>query len=246
MQLQLIRNATLRMTYGGKRFLIDPYLADKHTLPSYRGVSPNPTVDLPCRAEEVMDGAEVVVISHLHADHFDPTAQQMLPKDLPIFCQPGDESAIESKGFGHVVPVDDVVNWEGVTMTRTPAQHGSGHVLALMGNASGFVFQAEGEPTVYWAGDTIWYEDVAGVIARVQPDVIITHSCGAVWDDVLIVMDGAQTLSVCRAAPEALVIATHMEALDHATVSRVDLRALAEQEGVSSDQLRIPADGEFI
>ncbi len=37
-----------------------------------------------------------------------------------------------------------------------------------------------------------------------------------------------------------------MEALDHATVSRADLRAYARANGISSDQLLIPADGETI
>jgi L-ascorbate metabolism protein UlaG (beta-lactamase superfamily) len=114
-----------------------------------------------------------------------------------------------------------------------------------MGDVSGFVFEAENEPTVYWAGDTIWCESVADVISQIQPDIIITHSCGAVWgDNVLIVMGAAQTVAVCRAAPNSVVIATHMDSLDHATVSREALRAYAEANGIQSEQLLIPADGE--
>ncbi|MFA9492214.1 MAG: MBL fold metallo-hydrolase, partial [Anaerolineales bacterium] len=102
-------------------------------------------------------------------------------------------------------------------------------------------------PTVYWAGDTIWYEAVDDVIAQIQPDIIITHSCGAVWgDDILIVMDAVQTIAVCHAAPKAVVMAIHMEALDHATVSRSDLRALAEMEDIKPSQLLIPYDGEML
>ena len=116
-----------------------------------------------------------------------------------------------------------------------------------MGDASGFVFVAENEPTVYWAGDTIWCEAVAETIHRTQPDVIITHSCGAMWGDhVLIVMDAAQTVAACRAAPNSTVIATHMEALDHATVTRADLRQCAETHGIGPEQLRIPLNGEKI
>lgn len=246
MQIQLIRNATLRMTYAGRLILVDPYLADRYSLPSFRNVSPNPTVDLPCSPAEVIDGAEMVVVSHLHADHFDGDAQALLPKDLSVCCQPGDEETIESQGFTDVTPVGDVVEWEGVTITRTSAQHGSGHVLALMGNASGFIFEAAGEPTVYWAGDTILVDAVIDTITCIQPDVIITHSCGAVWDEILIVMDAAQTISVCQAAPNARVIATHMEALDHATITRTHLRTAADDAGISPDQLFIPADGETI
>jgi hypothetical protein len=62
----------------------------------------------------------------------------------------------------------------------------------------------------------------------------------------LIVMDAAQTLEICRLAPNSTVIATHMEALDHATVSRSELRAEAERIGINSERLRIPADGETV
>lgn len=245
MQIQLIRNATLRVEYGGRTFVVDPYLAAKHSLPSFTGKSPNPLVGLPCPPDEVIDGVELAVVSHLHTDHFDATAQRLLPKDVPVLCQPGDESAIEDKGFSNVRPVADTIDWQGITITRTPGQHGSDDVLKQMGHVSGFVFRAANEPTLYWAGDTIWCQPVADVIARTRPDVIVTHSSGAVWgDDVLIVMDAAQTVAVCRAAPDSVVIATHMEALDHGTVSRQDLRQYAQAQGIGPEQLLIPADGE--
>ena len=41
-----------------------------------------------------------------------------------------------------------------------------------------------------------------------------------------------------------IVIATHMEALDHATVSREELRAYAKANGIQPERLLIPADGE--
>jgi len=245
MQIQLIRSATLRIDYAQQRFVIDPYLAAKHTRPSFTGASPNPLVDLPCSPLEVITGIEMILVSHLHSDHFDPAAQSLLPKDITVLCQPEDEPEIESKGFRSVIPVIDAVSWNGIAITRTPCQHGAGEVLKEMGNASGFVFHSANEPTVYWAGDTIWCDAVASVINQTQPDVIITHSCGAMWGDkVLIVMDAAQTIAVCRAAPNSTVIATHMDSLDHATVSRKTLREYAEADGIHPQQLLIPLDGE--
>jgi len=245
MKMRLIRSATLRMEYAGRRFVIDPYLAARHSRPSFAGRSLNPLVDLPCLPAEVIAGIEWALVSHLHSDHFDPAAQELLPKDTLIFCQPGDEPRIAAIGFQHVTPITDQLAWRGVTMTRTPGQHGSGSVLAEMGPVSGFIFQAENEPTVYWAGDTIWYEGVADTIARIRPQIIITHSCGAMWgEQVLIVMDAAQTVAVCRAAPGSRVIATHLDSLDHATISREALRAHAEANGIGPAQLLIPADGE--
>ncbi len=158
-----------------------------------------------------------------------------------------DEEPITSMGFHLVTPIEDSLVWHGITITRTPCQHGSGDVLDDMGTASGFIFQAKNEPTVYWVGDTIYYDAVAEVIDRVHPRVIITHSCGAVWgNQVLIVMDAAQTVAVCKSAPKSIVVATHMEALDHATVTRAELREYATLHGINPDQLLIPADGEIL
>ena len=245
MKLKLLRNAAMRLEYAGRQIITDPYLAAKFTRPSYTGKSPNPLVDLPCSPEEAIAGAEAAIISHLHSDHFDTAGQQLLPKDTLIFCQPEDAAKLREKGFQRLTLVVEETSWEGISIRRTPGQHGSGGVLGEMGTVSGFVLRASGEPTVYWVGDSIWYAAVAEVIQQENPDVIITHSSGAVWgDQVLIVMDAAQTVSVCRAAPDSKVIAVHMEALDHGTTSRVELREVANAAGIRPDQLLIPADGE--
>jgi L-ascorbate metabolism protein UlaG (beta-lactamase superfamily) len=247
MELRLIRNATMRLRYGGRLIVTDPYLARAHSLRSFAGISPNPTVELPCKPEEAIANAELVIISHLHPDHFDDDAQALLPLDTPILCQTGDDKEIEGKGFQKVTPLEDSLEWRGLDITRTSGRHGSGDLAEQMGMVSGFVLRAEGEPAVYWAGDTVWYEEVARVIEAHEPDIIITHSSGASFGNSdPIVMDAEQTLAVCKAAPRATVVAIHMESLDHGTVSRKELRALAESKGISGSRLQIPLDGETL
>ncbi len=245
MQIQLIRNATMKITYAGCQILTDPFLATKHTLQSFANISPNPLVDLPCTPAEVIAGTEMVLVSHLHTDHFDPQAAELLSKTIPLFCQPGDESQLAEKGFQHVTPIEQSINWQGITFTRTPGEHGTGVWRERMGQVSGFVFRAANEPVIYWAGDTVWYNEVEQVIAKTQPDIIITHSSGAKFGDSdPIVMDAEQTIALCQAAPQAKVIAIHLESLDHGTVSRADLHTLAETSEVKN--LFIPADGESL
>lgn len=247
MRLQLIRNATMRLEYGGRKIVTDPYLAAKHSRPSFTGKSPNPMVELPMTPQQVLHGAEMALITHVHSDHFDPLAQELLPKEMPILCQPGDAENIRKLGFKNVIGVQEEEEWRGIGVNRTEGQHGSGEVLAAMGHVSGFVLKAKDEPTVYWTGDTVLNDDVLGVIKSVKPDVILTHSCGAVWGkQVLIVMDAVQTVEVCRLAPRSRVVAIHMEALDHATVTRAELRRYATEHGVKKEQLLIPVDGETI
>ena len=52
-------------------------------------------------------------------------------------------------------------------------------------------------------------------------------------------------LKVAHAAPAASILATHMEAVNHATLSRSNLRDFAEAKGIAS-RVHIPQDGETV
>jgi len=235
------------MTYSKQMIVTDPMLSPKHGIESFVGKSLNPTVDLPFPVEDLIRDIDMVIISHLHLDHFDKAAQDLLPKNMPLFCQPCDENKLTDFGFESVIPIIDSIRLKGIEITRTSGHHGTGDWGEKMGNVSGFIFKADNEPIVYWAGDTIWCDTIKQTIENFSPEIIITHSCGAKFPDSdPIIMDAVQTIEVCKAAPDSIVIATHMEALDHATVSRFDLRSLAEDSGVKPDQLLIPADGEIL
>jgi len=148
-------------------------------------------------------------------------------------------------GFSNVVPLSESVAWYGMRINRTIGQHGDESWAPQMGAVSGFIFRAQNEPTIYWAGDTIWYAALKRLVLETDPDIIITHSSGASFEaGSPIIMDAKQTINICRTAPRSIIIATHMDTFDFDTVSRTDLRTLAEAEGIGAEQLLIPADGE--
>lgn len=246
MQLKLLRNALLKLNYAGKTLLIDPDLGDKLSRRSIAGKSQNPMVDLPEPVEDILAGVDHLIVSHLHSDHFDEVAKQKIAKNIPLICQPGNEEAIRQAGFTQVTPLDHFIRLGPIVIKPQPAQHGTGSVVEVMGPVMGFTLEAPGEPTFYWCGDSVLYPPLREAIAKTDPDVIVSHSCGALWDGTLIVMDAQQTLDLVEAAPRATVVATHMEALDHATVSRAALREAAEARGIGRERLLIPADGETV
>lgn len=149
MKIQQIRNATLRITYAEQLFVTDPMLSPKHAIESFADVSRNPVVDLPCTPEEVLEDIEMIIVSHLHKDHFDQAAQDLIVKAMLLFCQPCDEEILNKKGFQSVKAIDRSVTWRKVIITRTSGKHGSGAICREMGNVSGFIFKADNEPTVY-------------------------------------------------------------------------------------------------
>lgn len=248
MKIQLIRNATMRIDYAGLTILTDPCLADAGSLPAYAGRAQNPTAALPMPVAQVLSQVDLVLVSHLHKDHFDADAMDRIPKDTPILCRAEDAGRLKDNQFGQLHAMDRATEYHGIRIEAVPARHGtSDGVLQDMGTTCGFMLQSRTEPTVYWVGDSVWYEKIEETIARWQPEVILTHSGGAVWNkDEFIVMDAEQTIRVCRAAPASLVVAIHLEAFDHCTVSRKKLREHANQAGISDNRLLIPADGEKI
>ncbi|MCG8687076.1 MAG: MBL fold metallo-hydrolase [Desulfobacterales bacterium] len=248
MKIQLIRNATMKIELAGKTILTDPMLSLKHGIESFAGNEKNPTVELPLPVEDILSNVDMVLVSHVHQDHFDAAARQLLPKDMPIFCTKEYEDSIKESGFLKVTSIEDQTEWQGIKIVRTPGQHaGNEKWQKILGSVSGFLLKAENEPTLYWPGDTILYDEVEAVLKTEHPDIILPHCCGAVLEDSgPIVMNGKMAIDICGLAPKATVVAIHMEALDHATVSRQELKALADAANLTSEQFMIPQDGETL
>jgi L-ascorbate metabolism protein UlaG (beta-lactamase superfamily) len=220
---------------AGRRLLVDPMLYDVGARPPIEGTHnpvPNPTVPLPFPADEVVRDLDAVIVTHRHRDHLDATAERLLPRDVPVFCQPDDAAALRELGLD-ARPVVDSLEWEGLTLTRTPARHGRGKVAELLAPVSGFVLD-----DLYLAGDTVWYEAVEETIERHRPRVAVVNAGGAEFvEGGLIVMGADDVREVVARVPN--VIAVHMEALNHCFLQRAALAAAVP--GVV-----IPRDGETV
>jgi len=251
MKITQIRNATLRLDYGGVRFLIDPLLGEQGAYPPFAGTPNdhlrNPLVALATPMTEILD-VDAVIVTHLHADHWDAAAAELIDKDKSIFTQnAADAAKITDAGFTdtRVLGADTVFN--GVTMIKTDGQHGSDEAIARLddrlGQVCGVVFRHPDERVLYLAGDTIWNDHVAGALATHRPDVVIVNAGAALIHAVgHIIMGTEDVLAVHHAAPNARIIASHMEALNHCTLSRAELRTFAGQHGFA-EVLDIPEDG---
>ncbi len=244
MQIQLIRSATVRLRFGGRTFLIDPWFAAKGEGFSYAGGEMSPLVEMPFPPEQILKDVDAVLISHLHSDHFDAAARSALSRQTPMLCTARDAPAVKAFGFGQVRGIESDTRFGDVRIKLTEGRHGPDEVLEEMGDVSGFLFQAADEPVFYRAGDTILCDEVEEVIATHQPDVIVVHACGADWKGTgPLVMDEAMTEQVLRLAPEAQIVATHLDSVDHATVSRASLRAHFVAFPDLQPRLQIPEDG---
>jgi L-ascorbate metabolism protein UlaG (beta-lactamase superfamily) len=248
-RLRLIRHATLQLDYAGRRLLVDPMLdpaGARGAVPDTPNDRRNPLVDLPEPAEAIVTGVEALLVTHLHADHLDETAVALLAGDRPVLAQPPDAETLRGRGFTDVRPVEEALDFDGLHVTRTAGRHGTGRIAEMLAPVSGFVLRADGEPTLYVAGDTIWCDEVRAVLDAHAPDVVVVNASGARFNEGdPIVMTADDVVAVAEHAPAAHVVAVHLEAINHCLETRADVLARLRKAGLE-ERVSVPADGAYV
>ncbi|MFD2762494.1 MBL fold metallo-hydrolase [Lentibacillus juripiscarius] len=249
MNIQQIRNATLVVEYAGKKFLIDPFLGEKGAYPPFpdspRQERNNPLVDLPTSIDNIVHNVDAVVVTHLHLDHWDDAAKETLPKDIKLFAQNAEDAAeIRNSGFQNVEVLQEDTVFEGVHLSKTQGEHGRGEILKVAGVVCGIVFNHSDEKTLYVAGDTVWNDYVKQEIETHKPEVIVVNAGDNQFlKGGSLVMGKDDVYEVHKVATDAKIIASHMEAVNHWTLSREELKNFINEKGISSNVL-VPDDGE--
>lgn len=243
-----VRNATLLLELDGSHVLVDPMLNPAGAVPPVGGTAPelrNPLVELPFDARELAARADVVLVTHLHNDHFDAAARELLAPDVPLLCQPADADRLTGDGFIDVRPVEDQAPLTaGTVVHRVPARHTLGEHEAALGPGSGYVVTGAGRPTVYVAGDCVWCEEMAATLDRFHPDVVVLNGGAARFlTGAHISMTSEDVIAAARHAPDARIVVVHLEALNHCPMSRDELRRHTAAAGLA-ERVAIPGDGE--
>jgi L-ascorbate metabolism protein UlaG (beta-lactamase superfamily) len=231
-RLTLVRHSTLLVELGGRRILVEPMLDPPGARPPVEDTPnprPNPLVPLPLPPDEVVAGLDAVIVTHLHRDHFDDTGARLVPRDVPVFCQPEDEERLRELGLD-ARPVEADLAWDGLRIARTDGRHGSDEAtIAALGPVSGFVVDE-----LYLAGDTVWCPEVEEAIERHRPRVAVVNGSGARFlEGGPLVMTAAQVREVVERVPTVVVV--HLEAVNHCLETRAEVRAAVPEALVPED-----------
>jgi L-ascorbate metabolism protein UlaG (beta-lactamase superfamily) len=228
-RITLVRHATLLLETSFGRVLVDPMLRTAGSTPPIENTPNqlrNPLVELPVRAEDVVEGVDLCIVTHLHSDHFDDAADSVLPRDLPILTQPESAADLTARGLTNVS-----TEHPGIPMTR--GRHGTGPIGEAMGAVSGWILD-----DLYIAGDTIWCDEVREALAVHTPRVVIVNASGARFNEGGPIVMDVEDVRRVREATDATVVAVHLEAINHCLEPRSAYRAI--------DGVVVPGDGETV
>ncbi|NUS13103.1 MAG: MBL fold metallo-hydrolase [Streptomyces sp.] len=237
---------TAVIEYGPVRLLTDPtfdapgeYPIGSRTLVKTTG---------PALAAGEVGAVDAVLLSHdQHPDNLD-AAGRAYALGAPLVLSTA--SAAERLG----PPVRTLANWDaydlgGVRITGVPAQHGPDGSEHLVGEVTGFVLEAEGQPTVYVSGDNASLDVVRRIAGRVGPvDIAVLFAGGArtaLADGAYLTLPSAGAAEAARILGARHVVPLHFEHWGHFTQGPATLGPAFAEAGLTA-RLHLPEPGERI
>jgi L-ascorbate metabolism protein UlaG (beta-lactamase superfamily) len=227
MAITYVGGPTAILEYAGLRLMTDPTFDAPQ-----RYVEPGST-ELVKMAGPGIPRSEVgpidaVLLSHHgHKDNLDWEGLELLATGVTTLSTM--DAATDLHGGG-VVGLD---SWEAyqlgpVTVTAVPALHGPPGSEPLVGEVTGFVLEAAGEPTVYVSGDNAslpLVEQIADRFPDISVAVLFAGAVRVPGITGLLTLDAGGAVEAARLLGAHRVVGLHAEDWEHFTEDRAALES---------------------
>ena len=163
--LTWLGHASFRLdTPAGTRIYVDPWLTGNPACPE---------------SELETERADLIAVTHGHGDHVGDTVAIHKKFGCPVVATVElrhwfADQGVATEGMSHAPNKGGSVTIGDVKLTLTDANHSSStEDGTYAGEPAGIVVRAEGAPTIYFAGDTNVFGDMALIARLYKPDVAV-------------------------------------------------------------------------
>lgn len=254
--LLFIGNATVLLRYGGFTIVTDPnFLHQGEKVALGYGLHARRVRDPAIELSE-LPPLDLVVLSHMHEDHFDRGVARDLSRTVPIVSTQHATASLASMGFEAPQALD---TWETIEFVRgevalritsMPGKHGPGLFSAALPPVMGSLLEfgpRDGVPrfSVYISGDTLLHPELVEVARRYRGmDLALLHLGGTKALGLLLTMDARQGVKLLRKIEPQVAIPIHYNDYTVFTSPLEDFRREVDAAGLS-DRVVYLAHGEM-
>jgi L-ascorbate metabolism protein UlaG (beta-lactamase superfamily) len=160
-RITFVGHATLLIEIAGVRLLTDPVLRDRVLHIRRHAPSPDP---------DTWRDVDAVLISHGHADHYDPPSVRRVGRDVRVIAPAGTKVALGLHAItgATMVEVGDITQVGDARIEAVEAAHdGRRWPVGRRVDALGYVIAGNGH-RVYFAGDTAPFEGIGEIAADID------------------------------------------------------------------------------
>jgi L-ascorbate metabolism protein UlaG (beta-lactamase superfamily) len=248
MKIQFLRHATFVLFVQNKKILVDPMFSDAGTLspvPLTANSIRNPRISLPVAKEHLIVDIDAVLLTHYHFDHFDREASKLIPKNMLIFCQPGDDKKLKRDGFQNVLVIGESIEWESLSIQRFPGNHAQENIFKmLLGKSSSYFIKSQKE-SLFITGDALFDKFLVNSLEKIQPNLIVANTGAAeFFFGKSITLNFESLKQIGNKLPESKIIAVHMDAINHCRLTKVELKRLLVENSIMS--VIVPDEGNVL
>ena len=243
--LLFIGTATTLIRYGDFTLLTDPNFLHQGQR-AYLGYGLTAKrLTQPALTPEQLPELDLIVLSHLHGDHWDRQAQRGLDRQLPIITTPHASKRLQLRGFTRATGLRTWGSTELVKgdirlrVTSMPGRHAPGLLRRVLPPVMGSLleFGSLAQPVqlrMYLTGDTLFVDDLREIPVRYPAiDAAVLHLGGTTLPGGLMVtMDATQGADLLQLVKPGLAIPVHYDDYSLFKSPLADFRAEVSRRGL--------------
>ncbi len=250
-----VGNATVILRYAGFTVLTDPNFLHRGEIAHLGYGLKTQRLTEPALQLDELPPLDLVVLSHMHEDHFDRRVAERLDRGTRLCTTPHASVLLERRGFS---TVHSLHTWSKLELrkgeaelrvTAMPARHGPALLSLALPPTMGSLLELGprgGEPTfrVYVTGDTLVHDRLYEIRRRHPAiDLALLHLGGTRVLGVMVTMDGEQGVETMQIVHPEAAIPIHYDDYSRFTSPLDDFKSAVEEAGLE-EKVRYLARGE--